>query len=495
MPGPLPEEIFGAAAAGGEAALRTFAAAAGTVSSAAPALQLLSNGRYQVMLTSDGAGYSRCNGLALTRWREDATRDNWGAFCYVRDVASGRFWSCSRQPAPHPAARYQTSFWDGGVVFDCHADDLDSRMEVVVAASDDVEIRRLKLDNRAATGKLLDLTTYAEVVLATPAADDAHPAFSNLFVETEILPAQQAILCRRRSGSVAARAPWMFHLVVAIDTALAAVSYETDRVQFIGRGRSLANPRALQCDAGLSGSQGSVLDPVAALRCRIALGPQQAARLAFITGAGQTRAACLALIGKYRRAEAVAGSFGLAWSASRQRLRRLQMDSGAVLRSSLLADAIVYANAALRADPAIVQENQRGQSGLWGLSISGDWPIVLLQIGAAAQPELVRQMLQAHAYWRAKGLKVDLVICNAAGTAGQQQLQQQVREWAAADTLDRPGGVFVRLAQPLAAPDLILLQSVARVVLDDGAGPLADQLARRRPADSAAAPASRSPRR
>ncbi|HTN65298.1 MAG TPA: hypothetical protein VL051_03810, partial [Burkholderiaceae bacterium] len=222
--------IFGSVA-NGHAPLRVSSAG----DAAPPALQLLSNGRYQVMLGAAGTGYSHWNGLALTRWREDATRDNWGAFCYLRAVASRRFWSCTRQPAPHEAGAYRSYFWDAGAVFDCHGEDIDSRLAVVVAPDDDIEVRRLTLSNRALAQQTIDVTSYAEVVLGAAAADDAHPAFSKLFVESEILPQRHAILCTRRSGSAAA-APWMFHLLVALDGAPAPVSYETDRMQFVGRG-------------------------------------------------------------------------------------------------------------------------------------------------------------------------------------------------------------------------------------------------------------------
>ncbi len=230
-----------------------------------------------------------------------------------------------------------------------------------------------------------------------------------------------------------------------------------------------------------------------AIRTRIALEAQQSVSIAFITGAAPTRAACLALIDKYRDPAVIAAVFGLAWVRSRQWLQQLELDAATAALYGRLADAIVYAGPALRADPAVVAQNRRDQSGLWGMSISGDWPIVLLQLGAGAQPEPVRQLLQAHAYWRAKGLTVDLVICNRAGVAGRPQLQDQVRSQvqalAAAGPLDQPGGVFVRLAAALAPQDQLLLQAVARVVLDDDSGTLAEQVARRCGTGNGAVPA------
>jgi cellobiose phosphorylase len=458
---------------------RVFSGAATPI----PAVQLLSNGRYHAMITNAGGGYSRWKDIAVTRWREDCTRDNWGTFCYLRDVASGAFWSTTYQPTLNPSAAYQADFSKVCAVFRCNEQDMDAQTEIAVSPEDDIEVRRIGITNRSGARKAIDLTSYAEVVIALAAADAAHPAFSNLFVQTEIIREQQAILCNRRSGAGNHAALWMFHLFVPDEPVLGDISYETDRMRFIGRGNTLANPQAMRDVAALSGSEGSVLDPIIAIQCRMTLDPEQSATVAFVTGVGETRDACLTLIEKYRDRHLTDRVFGLASTYSRSVLQQLNASQADAQLYGRLADSIIYANASLRADPGIIIKNRHGQSGLWGNSISGDLPIVLLQIGEPGNIALVRQLLQAHAYWRLKGLTVDLVICNAEGTGSRQPLHDQIMALIAADTeanlSDQPGGIFVRLVGPLSSEDRILLQSVARVALDNWGGTLAEQINRR----------------
>ena len=210
-----------------------------------PEVQLLSNGRYHVMVTNAGGGYSRWKDLAVTRWREDSTRDHWGTFCYVRDAASGSFWSSAYQPALKRSDSYEAIFSQSQAEFRCRKHDLDTHTEIAVSPEDDIELRRITITNRARKRRTIDLTSYAEVVLASPAADVQHPGFSNLFVQTEILWRRQAILCTRRTRSSGEIAPWMFHLMAVHGAEAGETSYETDRSRFIGRGRTVADPQAM----------------------------------------------------------------------------------------------------------------------------------------------------------------------------------------------------------------------------------------------------------
>ncbi|HEY5310396.1 MAG TPA: glucoamylase family protein, partial [Casimicrobiaceae bacterium] len=172
-----------------------------TPTTAIPEVQLLSNGRYHVMVTNAGGGSSRWNNLALTRWREDATCDNWGTFCYLRDVASGEFWSTAHHPTAKIADHYEAIFSEGRAEFRRRDHGLDVHTEIAVSPEDDIEMRRTRIVNRSRARKVIELTSFTEVVLATPAEDAMHPAFSNLFVETEIARPEQAILFTRRPRS------------------------------------------------------------------------------------------------------------------------------------------------------------------------------------------------------------------------------------------------------------------------------------------------------
>ncbi len=449
--------------------------------SPSPELQLLSNGRYHVMITSAGGGYSRWNDLAVTRWREDATCDNWGAFCYIRTLPSGEFWSAAFQPALQPSESYEAIFSDARAEFRRRDRGFDTHTEIAVSPEDDIELRRISITNTSRSRKTIEVTSYAEVVLASAAADALHPAFSNLFMQTEILRQQQAIVCARRPRSREERPPWLCHLMAVHGADAEEASYETDRMRFIGRGNTVANPQAMTGAAELSGSEGAVLDPIVAIRRRIALDGGESVTVDIVTGVAETREASLLLVEKYRDRRLADRVFELAWTHSQVLLRQINATEADAQLYGQLAGAVVYANPALRANAAVLVRNRRGQSGLWSYSISGDLPIVLVQIAAAANIELVRQLVQAQTYWRLKGLAVDLMIWNEDHSGYRQELHEQILGMisAGADGIvkDRRGGIFVRPAEQIAVEDRILFQSVARAILSDTRGSLAEQVA------------------
>src|SRR6266496_6408894 len=454
---------------------------------AVPEVQLLSNGRYHVMVTNAGGGSSRWKDLAVTRWREDSTCDNWGTFCYLRDETSGEYWSTAFQPTLKEADHYEAIFSEGRAEFRRKDFDFETHTEIVVSPEDDIEVRRVHITNRSRIPRTIDVTSYAEVVLALPAADALHPAFSNLFVQPEIVHGRHAILCTRRSRSLQEQVPWMFHLMTVHGVDAPEISFETDRMRFIGRGGSVAAPFAMTHPGALAGGEGSVLDPIAAIRHRITINAGATATIDMVSGAGETRDAVLRLVDKYQDRRLADRVFELTWTHCQVVLQQLNATEADSQLYSRLASSVIYANASLRAAASVLVRNRRGQSGLWGYAISGDLPIVLLQIANGGNIELVRQLVQAHAYWRLKGLAVDLVIWNEDHDVYRQRLQEQILGLIAAGVeahfVDRPGGIFVRHAEQISSEDRVLFQSVARAIITDGSGTLAEQINRRVPAD------------
>jgi len=448
-----------------------------------PEVQLLSNGRYNVMITNAGGGYSRWKDLAITRWREDSTCDNWGIFCYIRNAATGAFWSTAYQPTLKVTKQYEAIFSQGRAEFRRRDQDFDTHTEIAVSPEDDIELRRVTITNRARTRRTIEVTSYTEVVLAQLAQDALHPAFSNLFVQTEIIREQRAILCSRRPRSFEEQSPWMFHLMAVHGAETGEVSYETDRMRFIGRGNSIVDPEVMRGPSKLSGSEGSVLDPIAAIRSQITLDPKKSATIIIVTGIAENRDICMDLVGKYQDRHIADRVFDLAWTHSQVLLRQINATEADAQLYGRLAASIIYANSSLRAGPGALIKNRRGQSGLWGYSISGDLPIVLLQIEDPANINLVRQLVQAHAYWRLKGLAVDLVIWNEVHAGYRQLLHDEIMGLITAGTepcvTDRPGGIFVRPSDQISKEDRILFQAVARVIITDRRGALTDQFKKR----------------
>ncbi len=450
-----------------------------------PEVQLLSNGRYHVMVSNSGGGYSRWCDLAVTRWREDATSDGWGTHCYLRDTDSGTLWSAAYLPTRRLADHYEAIFVEGRAEFRRRDEEVDTHTEIAVSPEDDVEVRRITVTNLSSHTRRIELTSFAEVVLAPPNADLAHPAFSNLFVQTEILSGSQAILCNRRARSPGENLPWMFHLMTTQGALDGELSYETSRANFMGRTRQVSHPAAFDAIGPLSNTDGCVLDPAVAIRQSVIMDEDTSANWHLVTGVAETREEALALIERYRDPSFAARAFEMAWSHSQLELHQMRFTEVEAQLYARLAGSLLFANPRHRATPGITARNRRGLSGLWSFGISGDLPIVLMRIGDVHRIHLVKEILQAHAYWRGNGLKADLVILNEDFSGYRQVLQDRILGIIAggsdAHRLDQPGGIFVRRSEDLTEDDRVLLQTVARVVLTDGVETLAQQIERKAP--------------
>jgi cyclic beta-1,2-glucan synthetase len=448
-----------------------------------PEAHLLSNGRYHVMITNSGGGYSRWNDTMMTRWREDGTRDCWGTFFYLRDVESGNFWSPAHQPTLENKPGYEAIFSQGRAEFRSRLNELDAHTEIAVSPENDVEVRRITLTNHSDETRDIEVTSYAEIVLNTAGAELAHPAFSNLFVQTELLPQQNAIICSRRPRAAHEKPPLIGHLLLVHGKEIGKISFETDRAKFIGRGGNLSAPAALKDFAALSNSEGSVLDPVAAIRRTLRLEPKESATVTLVCGTAPTREELTGLIEKYQDQTIADRCFELAWTHGLIVLRQLNTTEPEAQIYGRLAGALLYNQPARRANAATLLRNRRGQRNLWNFGISGDLPIVLVYSKQIERIELIRQIIHAHAYWRLKGLAVDLVILNKDESVYRQPLNDQIRNLVAASNatqlLDKPGGIFLRQIEQLSPEDKILLETVARIVLDDEKGSLAEQTQQR----------------
>ena len=427
-----------------------------------------------MLLTNAGSGHSRANGVDVLRWRADATQDDTGQWIYVNDLTAGALWSAGHQPVRATPSSYRAAFASDRVVFTRRDGAIDTRTEVVVIAGERAEIRRVTLVNRSPVVHDIELTSYGEVVLCSAAADRAHPAFQKLFVETEWVPGC-TLLASRRPRSSDETWPWCAHVVAAGPERIGDVSCETDRARFLGRGRTVHSPRALDDDVPLSGTVGAVLDPIVALRVRVRIEPGRSATVAFTTAVADTREAALQLADRYRDVAAAQRALSLARTEAEMELRDLDIAPADVGLYQELAGALVFPHEALRASPAERAAVTKGQSALWAQGISGDWPIVLATVRATAGLASVRQLLVAHKYWRTKGIRSDLVILNAKPHSYAQELHDQLVTMAIASSeggvLERPGGVFIRRADVLSIDDTALLRATARIhVLCDGVG-------------------------
>jgi cyclic beta-1,2-glucan synthetase len=450
---------------------RTF-----TEETAVPRTHLQGNGRYSIMSSNSGGGYSRYNGLDITRWRADATRDHWGSFIYLRDLRAGNVWATTFHPTGGHHGTLQTRFSSDRIDIERRAFGIETLTAVTVAPEDDVELRRVTVTNRTLRTRHIELTSYMELALAPHNMDRAHPVFAKLFIETECVDGR-ILLAHRRPRSPEDPPIWAGHLVVGAEAG--ALQFETDRREFLGRANSPATPQAMSAD--LSGSTGTVLDPIFSLRTRLTLDPRAREEITFITLAASSREAVLSLAAKYSGRETVSRTFEMAWTRAQLEFRYLGIGLAAAQRFQELAGHLLYPNPRLRPPDDRLVRNRLGQERLWAYGISGDLPILTVAISDPRHLPLARDLLLAHTYWRLQGFQADLVILNQEAPSYDRPLRMQLERLIEAHSvhtgIDRPGGVFLKDWFTMPPEDSTLILAASSVMLYGGRGSLQQQLA------------------
>ena len=452
---------------------------------ATPRTQLLSNGRYGVMLTAAGSGYSRWRDIAITRWREDLTRDCWGSYIFLRDEQTGNVWSAGYQPSGIEPDTYETAFYEDHAEIIRRDRSLTTTLEVVVSSEDDAEVRRVTITNLGVRARDVQVTSYAELSLTSQVTDTAQPAFSNLFVETEFVTELGAIVATRRKRSPEETAVWAAHVLVVDGTTTGDLQFETDRAKFVGRARSLRNPVSIVDGRPLSNSVGSVLDPIISLRRTVHIPPGTTAHLIFSTIVASTREEVLDLADKYRDTRTFERTLTLAWTQAQVQLHHLGIGAEEAHLFQRLANAVLYSDSSLRPSPDVLSATSLEINTLWSQGISGDLPIILARIDDPDDVEIIRQLLRAHEYWRMKQLSADVVIINEKAPSYVQELQTSLEALVrgsqlrlSPDTTGVSGKIFLLRGDLVSPQTRAQLQAVARAVLLSRRGTLAEQITR-----------------
>jgi cyclic beta-1,2-glucan synthetase len=453
-----------------------------------PTAHLLSNGNYGVMLTATGEGFSRWRDMAITRWRAEAAQAALGSFLFLRDTASGEVWSAGTQPTRAGVDRHRAVFCEHHAAFTHQMPRLTTLTEVVVSAEDDAEARRVTLTNSGRRAREIDVTSYAELVLAPAAADQAHPAFSKMFVVTDYLPELGVIIATRRRRSPTDPEVWAAHIAVVEGEETGPIQIETDRARFIGRGRDIASAEMI--DQPLSGTTGTVLDPIFSIRRRVSVPAGGTTRVTFWTLVADSPDDLLDLVDRHRDPSAFSRAVTLAWTQAQVKLRHLGITHADAADFQALGGMLIRNDPRLRASPAQIVSGAAPQSALWALGISGDLPIVLLLIDDAEDVAVLHQAISAHEYWQMRQHAVDLVVLNDRTSSYVQDLQIAIESAVrAARSRPRAAGIHAPangtihalrtdLLNPGARAQLV---SVARVILVASRGDLSSQLARLAP--------------
>lgn len=437
---------------------------------APPRLHLLSNGRFHSFVSHAGTGCSHYGDIRLTGWKPDATEDPLGPFIYIKDRETDRYWSAFHQPVKRKPDRYDTWFHNGKVQTSRVDEWIETTTEVCVSPENPIELRKVTLTNYSDRKRTLELTSYAEIVLNGAADHQSHPAFSKLFLQTDYLADHHGILAWRRPRNAGEDPLWMVHMVAShdLENLEEPLQFETERANFIGRGRSLKNPRAMDSGYRLSGSIGNVLDPILSLRRSVTLGPGEKMQVTFGTGWAGSREEAEDLADMFDNPHAVERSFELASIYNTVELDHIGVTSNEFQYFQKLAGYMLYSDTRFRAAPEVLAQNRRQQSGLWAYGISGDHPIIVFRVSKTDQLKSMKKMLKGHLLWKHRGLRADLVIINDHPPSYADELQEGIQQAIEASHSSHrghgEGEVFTLRSDRLSQEDLTLMLTVASVV-------------------------------
>ena len=464
---------------------------------------VLSNGRYTVTLRPNGAGNSSWGQTSITRWRDDALRDAYGSFFYLRwdrpselvssapgsTPAAPAPVSITQHPAPDPAAHYSSIFHADRVCFDAHWPELQTHTTVWVSPEDDIEFRRVELRNMSNRTVVIELMSAFEVTLAEPLADEAHPAFSNLFLRAQWLAEQQALMFERRPRLATERKLFAAHFVAVTDPQVVSLRIQTDRQHWLGRNHVAAQPMArfdalpddeAMRDSQLSDTQNGILDtgldPVCALVVRLRIAPFAKARLTFATTAADDEGTLRAVIDKYLQHSHVQRASLMSATLASIRLRSLGISAEKFAAIQTLTTALVLSLTRPQtrdAFPASALGEACDRRLLWRFGISADRPILLVSSGAVQGLGMLRTLVQALRMWYWGGIACDVVVINAEPISYEMPLHREVaalRERYIADCGGKSDSTTANLhvlrANELSVAELSTLQMLARVRLN-----------------------------
>jgi len=460
----------------------------------APGLQpthLLSNGRYTVALRASGAGVSRWQSFNVSRWRDDPLRDGHGTFFFVRDAHSDASTSLTALPAPGQDWHYKTRFLADQAQYEAHGPGLQTRVTVLISPEDDTELRTVTLHNSGSEARTLELVSYFEPVLSNPKADESHPAFANLFVETRWEPALRALLLWRKPRLNGDAVVAVAHFLASVDAHVLSVDSMADRRAFIGRNGTLAAPALDPQPLDAHGAPVTGLDPIACLRVRLHIAPGATARLTFATAADDHVDALMPRLDRYLQPMHVERAMRMAATLAQVRLRDLSIDPAKTLALQDLTTILTYTTPRVMSDRGVIDLRQ-----IWRFGISGDKPIVLVHIHSLTDIALLNTLLRAQPWLGFGGVACDLVVLNGEPNSYLMPLQREIealrarvlQETRNSFPRNDAAGFYLFRDHEVAPSEKAALTVLARAVFTADGRSLESQIAVLREAAIAAAP-------
>lgn len=440
-----------------------------------PKVHLLTNGSYQVMVSTSGSGYSRRSDLQIGRWSLDPMSDSTGTFTYLQELPSGRVWSTGFAPTHVADQSYRVTFSPEKAVFERTINEIWSHEEIFVAPDENVEIRLISMRNLANYERSVGVTTYMELGLADHAAQVSHPAFNKMFITVEELDELDGVIAMRRPRASDESPVFAAQLLINITRPSQRATVQTDRERFLGRTTTLANPQGLHAHVALPAQY--ALDPVAAVTQRLKLAAGEEAELAAVTIVADTRDEIIRLANRFRQRPLLRRARQTAWTARQAELQRLQVGVDDIKIFNLLAGYMIYPNHYLKTAAKGLVAGKLDDVSL-PVPVINDG--VVVAIGDAGDIPLVRQLGLAQQYLAVRGINIPVLVLNKLAGFQGDRLDERLADTIHA--LNWLGNQNVR-------PDIDIIRTIdlnevalrqitrtARVVLDGADGSLWHQL-------------------
>ncbi|AOR23721.1 GH36-type glycosyl hydrolase domain-containing protein [Clostridium taeniosporum] len=441
---------------------------------------LLSNGGYSSMITVSGSGYSKMDDMMLYRWKGNSTSDDSGMFFYIKNLNSNEYWSSTFEPCKNYGDKYIAEFNLDKAKFNRKDGNIETQMEVVVSPEENFEVRKITLNNLSSKGRSVEITSYMEVILTTFSADAVHPAFSNLFVQTEYDDKENVLIGSRRGRVKGAKVPYIFHKVLVNGELEGSISYETSRINFIGRNRDLKSPLAMDNDKSLNNTVGTVLDPIMSIRARVRLDGNSKREIYVITGTTDSREAAINICKENKNVVTLEKVFENYSIRTQLELKNLGIRSVQANIFQNLASYIFFLHSGRKDREEYIKNISKHQKDLWPYGISGDLPIMFLTIEEEKDINLVYNILNLHYYLKLKGVKLDLIIYNNEEISYDEPLQKNIMQAIhiskEGNSLNIPGGIFVHNKSTMDTQVKDLIVGIARLYIDSNKGSIFKQI-------------------
>ncbi|WP_032122287.1 GH36-type glycosyl hydrolase domain-containing protein [Clostridium amazonitimonense] len=445
-----------------------------------PEIQILSNGSYSLMVTNDGSGYGKKEDIMLYRWREDPTTSFGGHYFYIKNLNSNEFWSATYEPCKYQGEDYEAIFSLDKVQYKRRDGNITTKLDITVSKDDNTEIRELTITNNSSSTRYIEITSYMEVALSKYVSDIAHPTFSNLFINTEYIEEDQCLIASRRPRKKGEVNHYVMSKVIVRGETVGPMQYETNRLNFIGRNRSLSNPSVMDNEAPLKNTVGYVLDPILSLRRVIKLKKGDSAQIAFVTSIAESKEELLEISERYNSLRTIDSVFQVSNNQVRAELKQMGIKSNQANLYEVLASKIIFINPSKREREKYLKNIIRSQKNLWSYDISGDYPIVLVKISDEDGFDLVRQVLKAYKYLNKKGIEFDCVIINEEPVSYDEPIQKEiydiVRNLGLSYKEGKRSGIFIKSKSNMEEEDINLIMAIARFVFYEEKGNFTSQI-------------------